>query len=290
MFYNGKKNIGESEKIMIYEENKLKEKLIEIEKNNYLLEKGEDYFNIGLEMLESIGSLDPILRDELIYGTLSHWILENKFTIEQLKKLLKISLDKDHLFYKLYEKNDDAVFKRTFSVLIVALIIEKHREEKFLCKEELYELKDKLIEYMNNEQDVRGYVEIKGWAHSAAHASDALAELSQCSCINKIDLLDILNAIKAKVCIGYYVYIEEESERMITVVENSFNRNMISYLEITSWLHEFKLQDVKASYIENMHLKVNVKGFLRALYFRLLDQDKFNEINEEIKKIINSLK
>lgn len=285
-----KKNIEESEKIMIYEENKLKEKLIQIEKNNYLLERGEDYFNLGLEMLESIGSLDPILRDELIYGTLSHWILENKFTIEKLKKLLKISLEANHLFYKLYEKNDDAVFKRTFSVLIVALIIKKHREENFLSKEELHEVKDKLIEYMNNEQDVRGYVEVKGWAHSAAHTADALDELVQCSYITKKDLLDILNAIKAKVGIGYYVYIEEESERMITVIENSLNRNMLSDSEITEWLHEFKLQNTKASYIENMHLKVNVKGFLRAAYFRLLDQDNFYGINEEIKKIIRSLK
>ncbi|OOM72016.1 hypothetical protein CLPUN_48460 [Clostridium puniceum] len=275
---------------MIYEENKLKEKLIKIENNNYLLEREKDYFNIGLEMLESIGSLDPILRDDLIYGTLSNWILENKFTVEQLKKLLNISLDTDHLFYKLYEKDDDAVFKRTFSVLIVALIIEKHRDEKFLCKEDLYEIKNKLIEYMNNEQDVRGYVEVKGWAHSAAHTADALAVLAQCSDINKIDLLDILNSIKAKVCIGYYVYIEEESERMVTVIENSFNRNMLSDLEINSWLHEFKLQNTKASYIENMHLKVNVKGFLRSLYFRLLEQDNFNGINEEIKKTIKSLK
>ena len=275
---------------MIYKEKNLKEKLIKIEKNNYLLEMEEDYFNIGLEMLDNIGSLDPILRDDLIYGTLSHWILENKFTVEQLKKLLNISLDTHHLFYKLYEKNDDAVFKRTFSVLIVALIIKKHREENFLAKEELYEVKDKLIEYMNNEQDVRGYVEVKGWAHSAAHTADALDELVQCSYITKKDLLDILNSIKAKVCIGYYVYIEEESERMITAVENSFNRNMLSDSEITEWLYEFKLQNTKASYIENMHLNVNVKGFLRALYFRLLYQDKFNGINEEIKKTIRSLK
>jgi hypothetical protein len=275
---------------MIYKEKKLKEKLIKIEKNNYLLEMEEDYFNIGLEMLDSIGSLDPILRDELIYGTLYHWILENKFTIEQLKKLLNISLDKDHLFYKLYEKNDDAVFKRTFSVLIVALIIKKHREENFLSKEELYEVKDKLIDYMNNEQDVRGYVEIKGWAHSAAHTADALDELVQCNYITKRDVLDILNSLKAKVCIGYYVYIEEENERMVTVIENSLNRNMLSNSEITEWLYEFKLQNTKASYIENMHLKVNVKGFLRALYFRLLDQDNFNGINEEIKKTIRSLK
>jgi hypothetical protein len=275
---------------MIYEEDKLKEKLIKIQKNNYLIENQESYFTLGLEMLENIGSLDPILRDELIYGILFHWISKNKFTSEELTKLLEISIDKDHLFYKLYEKDEDAVFKRTFSVLIVALIIEKHRQEDFLSKEKLYEVKDKLIEYMNNEKDVRGYVEVKGWAHSAAHTADALDELVKCSFITKNDLSDVLKAIKTKVCIGYHVFIEEENERLVTVVDTLFNKNILSDSEIINWLNEFELKNPKTSYIQNMHLKVNVKGFLRALYFRLITQDNFIHINEEIKKIILSLK
>lgn len=275
---------------MIYEENKLKEKLIKIQNNNYLIENEESYFTLGLEMLENIGSLDPILRDELIYGILFHWILENQFTFEELKKLLEISIDKEHLFYKLYEKEEDAVFKRTFSVLIVALIIQKHRQENFLSKEKLYEVKDKLIEYMNNEKDVRGYVEVKGWAHSAAHTADALNELVKCSFITKNDLLDVLKAIKTKVCIGYHVFIEAENERLVTVVETLFNKNLLSDLEITNWLNEFELKNPKTSYIENMHLKVNVKGFLRSLYFRLITKDNFININEKIKKIILNLK
>lgn len=290
VFYNGKKRSKESEKYMVYEENKLKEKLIKIENDNYLVEKKEGYFTLGLEMLDNIGSLDPILRDELIYGILFNWISKNKFTSKQHKNLLEISIDKDHLFYKLYEKDEDAVFKRTFSVLIVALIIKKHRQENFLSKEKLYEVKYKLIEYMNNEKDVRGYVEIKGWAHSAAHTADALDELIKCSFITKNDLLDILKAIKTKICIGYHVFIEEENERLVTVVETLFNKNMLSDLEITNWLNEFELKKSMSSYIQNMHLKVNVKNFLRSLYFRLITQDNFNHINEEIKKVIFNLK
>lgn len=274
---------------MTHEENMLKEKLKRIEDNNYLLEDDGNYFTLGLEMLENIGSLDPELRDELIYGTLFNWISKSRFTSEELKVLLNISLDSSHLFYKLYDKEEDAVFKRAFSVLVVALIVNEHRKENFLLEEMLYEVKDKLIEYMLNEGDVRGYVEVKGWGHSAAHTADALDELVQCICFNKTDLIDILNSIKAKVCIGYYVYIDEESERMVTVVENAFNRKIISNSEIVGWLQEFRIENPKNSYIDNFHLKVNIKGFLRSLYFRLLEKEDSNFIIEEIKKILNRL-
>lgn len=275
---------------MTIREDMLKEKLIEVENNKYLLENDEQYISIALEMMDNIGSLDSMLRDNLIYETLNQWIKNNKFIFEELESLLNISLDRFHLFHRLYEKDEDAVFKRTFSVLIVALVINKHRKENFLSEKVLYEVKDKLIEYMRNEQDVRGYVEVKGWAHSAAHTADALDELVQCICFNKNDLIDILNSIKAKVYIGYYVYVDEESERMVTVVENSFNRKILSNSEIIEWLQGFKIENIGESYINDFHLKVNIKGFLRSLYFRLLDQEDSNFIIEEIKKILKNLK
>jgi len=275
---------------MTIKENILKEKLIEVENNKYLLKNDEKYFSLGLEMMENIGALDTELRDNLIYGTLSNWILNNRFTFEQLENLLNIGVDRSHLFYKLYEKDEDAVFKRTLSVLIVAVIINKHRKKTFLSEKSLHEVKDKLIEYMLNERDVRGYVEIKGWAHSAAHTADALDELVRCNYFNKTDLIDILNSIKAKVYIGYYVYVDEESERMVTVVENSFNRKILSNSEITEWLQGFKFENPKGSYIDGFHLKVNIKGFLRSLYFRLLDKENSKVIIDEIKKILMNLK
>jgi hypothetical protein len=274
---------------MSLEENLLKEKLIRIKNNSHLLEKNENYYPLGLEMLENIGSLDPELRDDLIYSTLFWWISRSRFTFEELKDLLNISLDCAHLFYKLYEKDEDAVFKRTFSVLIVALIINKHREENFLSDKELYEVKDKLIEYMLQEKNVRGYDEERGWAHSAAHTSDALDELVQCTCFSETDLMDILDSIKAKVCIGYYVYIDNEDERMVTAVESIFNRKLLSNLEIIKWLKEFKIENIKGNHIEKIHLMINIKGFLRSLYFRLLEKEDSIFIVQEIKKVLDNL-
>lgn len=117
---------------MTREESILIKKLIKIENNNYILGSEENYFTIALEMMENIGSLDSKLRDDLIYEILANWVPEKKFTSEQMKDLLNISLDSDHLFYKLSENDEDSVFKRTFSVLIIALIIYEHRKENFL--------------------------------------------------------------------------------------------------------------------------------------------------------------
>ncbi|GKX68129.1 DUF2785 domain-containing protein [Inconstantimicrobium mannanitabidum] len=273
---------------MTSKEKELKEKLTKIKNNNYILDGEESYFKLALEMMENIGSTDPELRDELIYGILFNWIIENKLVQEQLKELLSISLDKAHVFYKLGDNGEDSVFTRTFSVLIVALIIYKHNQEAFLSEEELHDVKDKLVEYMLKEQDIRGYVEVKGWAHSAAHTSDALDELAQCDCFNKEDLLDILNSIKIKACTGYYVYIDEESERMVNAIENSFKRKLLSESEIKEWLNGFTIKNAEYNYMQGFHSKVNIKDFLRSLYFRLLEQEEYKSIVEEIKNILNS--
>ncbi|MEG0772659.1 DUF2785 domain-containing protein [Clostridium sp.] len=274
---------------MTVEENNLMEKLIKIQSNNFLLEKNENYFTLALEMMKNIGSINPTLRDELIYGILYHWITENRLNFEQLRELLNISLGNSHLFYKIGENHEDSVFKRSFSVLIVALIIYEFRKDNFLSEEMLKEVKTKIIEYMLQERDLRGYVEEKGWAHSAAHTADALDELAQCSYINKNDLINILNCLKAKVCIGYYVYIDEESERMVTVVESILNRKILRDSEIIHWLQGFMGDKNQSSYIDSYHLKVNIKGFLRSLYFRMLEKESSKFINEKIIKVLKEL-
>lgn len=270
-------------------ENKLKVKLMKVRENNYLLEKEESYYEIGLEMMNSIGVLDAELRDKLIYTTFYHWIIEDKFNTEQLRQLLSISTSNSHLFNRLNEKHGDGVFKRTFSVLIIALIVYKHRNEKFLTKEELQDVRHKVIDYMIREEDLRGYVEGQGWAHASAHTADALDELIQCDCFSKNDVKEILDSIKAKVCIGYYVYIDEEDERIVNVVESCIRGKILNNSEILSWLKAFKIQDYSNKNIEFYHLKVNIKGFLRSLYFRLANVEGTEMILKEIKSNLDSL-
>lgn len=52
---------------MTLEENALKEKLTRIKENGYLTEKEDSCMDLGLKMLDNIGSTDPELRDKLIY-------------------------------------------------------------------------------------------------------------------------------------------------------------------------------------------------------------------------------
>ena len=290
----------EAESVVCYEykleyrineaESVLKEKLAAIEKRNYIMENDNEYMETAIQMMEHIGSLDPELRDDLIYTIFSHWILEDRFTSEQLAELLNISLDKEHLFYKIEENDQDSVFKRTFSALVIALIIYQHRKENFLTESMLEKTKNSLLQYMAAEKDLRGYVDIKGWAHSAAHTSDALDEIVQCSFIKKSDIEAVLNVIKEKVFVGSYVYIEEEPERMVNAVESALNRKMLTSAEVAKWLQGFDVGQSDASGVERMHLKVNVKNFLRSLYFRLLDKDDSKDIVEDIKLTLKGIR
>ena len=57
-------------------------------------------------------------------------------------------------------------------------LISVHEREPLLSEEQLYSVAEQVLEYVYLEEDVRGYVEGKGWAHSTAHAADALDALT----------------------------------------------------------------------------------------------------------------
>lgn len=265
----------------------LKNKLNNIKKNNFAIEKGENYFLYSKIMMENIGVLDSELRDDLIYEILCNWIIEGKLSEEEMKEILKIALDNDHIFYKLKEKDEDAVYTRSFSMLIIALIIYVHRKNKFLHNEIIFEVMDKVLDYINDEKDLRGYVSERGWAHAIAHVSDVLDELANCTCIKEVNLIKILNSIRNKASVGYYVYIDEESERMVNAVESVLNRKVVNEEYILNWLKGFKVEG--ENYIEKYHSKVNCKGFLRTLYFRVIDIEEYQYIRDEIKNILKNL-
>ncbi|MBI0022415.1 DUF2785 domain-containing protein [Lactobacillus sp. W8172] len=72
------------------------------------------------------------------------------------------------------QPENDAVFLRTFSALLGALILESDNDKPILTDSERQLLFDWSIRYLKEEKDFRGYVTNKGWAHSVAHGSDFL--------------------------------------------------------------------------------------------------------------------
>lgn len=254
-------------------EHALKDQLITLADNQFKPPEQANIFQRTLEMLPHVGSVDSELRDDLIYTCLATWMLDANelYTEEQYQHILAIALDDEHLFYRLGERETDSVFTRTFSMLLLPLILIAHRRRPFLTRDELRHVKTQLFDYLTREQDLRGFVETddKGWAHAIAHAADALDDLARCKEMNADDLRDILNIIRDKVAQPHLVYNFEEDERLTIPVIACLERKLLKEADVKSWLNSFiplakETEPFPACYRQ----AINVKFFLRSLYFR----------------------
>lgn len=275
---------------MLYDDISLKEKLSEIKNNNYLVPCDIEPFNLSLIMMDNIGSTDPELRDLLINRILGNWIMNNVFTNEQLTELLILNMDNKHLFYRIGIEEDDSVFMRTFCALNIAVIIYAHRNNNFLSDEIIKSVKRNLIRYYLEENDLRGYVDKKGWADSTSHGADALDEIAQCNSTNHEDLLDILTAIKRKAFINSYTFVDFEDERITTAIVSIIKRNILENTELIEWVKSFKNIPKTGEYHVDFRIIMNIRNLLRSLYFRLLDENIMIELVDSIKETLNHIK
>lgn len=266
-------------------EQALKERLLPLAADEFKLPQGVDVYQRVQEMLPHVGAVDSELRDDLIYTCLATWMLDERelFTEEQYKEILAVALDDMHLFYRLGEKDTDSVFTRTFSMLLLPLILIAHRRRPFLSRDELLHVKERVQSYLAQEQDFRGFVVEgdKGWAHAVAHAADALDDLARCKEMNATDLRDILQVIREKVANPHLVYTFEEDERLAIPVIACLERKMLKEADVKEWLNSFvplakETEPFPASYRQAL----NVKMFLRSLYFRASRADTAVTIGE----------
>lgn len=230
---------------------------------------GVDAFRLGVEMCEHLGSTDPELRDELIYTLLVRWIMRHKrFDSEQLRRLLAIVSDDGHLFHQIGEANTDSVFRRSFSVLLWPPILIAEREAPFLSAAEVDELAARMARYLREEQDHRGFVAGKGWAHAAAHAADALDDLVQCAHLDAAGLQELLDAAAAAIAFGPMPHLYEEDERQTTAALAAMRRGLLSEAQQAAWLNELAAKALEPAAAGSSFVHFNVKAFLRSLYFR----------------------
>lgn len=276
------------------EANQLKEQLQALKDNDWKLPEGIDSYALALKAVENIGVTDPVLRDKLILEYLIILITQKLLNKEQIKVLLNSCLSEKHLFYKLGEAEDDSVFNRTFSLLVVDVILYYHISfgGDLLTKEEVSKVFSDVIRYVRTEKDVRGYVKDKGWAHAMAHSGDALGSLASCNEINHDQLQEILEVIKGKLSITYYVYKNEEAERLTSAILNVIRRNILGEEEIINWIKSFDKLELPKELPYSQYWKENIKNLLRSLYFRLKFKklpEIYIEAIEEVQNNINSI-
>lgn len=247
----------------------LKERLSYIAENGYRVSDETEVWPLTTQMMHFLGSTDPELRDKLIFNILSQWA-ESYFDSQQLGILLNIALDDKHLFYGLGEQETDSVFMRSFSSLAIAVFVAQHRVRPFLTVQAIEETHRKMLFYLSRERDLRGHVAGKGWAHAVAHAADALDELALCAELGRENLLDMLRVIRETVMNASAVFVDEEDERLVTAIFSVAQRQVLAKADIAQWVSGFASLELPPTDLEWCQKRINIKHFMRSLYFRLL--------------------
>lgn len=257
-----------------------------IKHNEYKLNEGEEAIGFAKCMLKYIGDTDPELRDDLIYFTFYKWIYEEDyFNNKELISILDIILDENHLFFHIGNEQDNTVFTRTFSVLIVDLLLGKERQRPFLNSEKFVKTKDSLIKYYNEENDLRGYLNNMGWAHGAAHGADAMLELAISKKSDEVVLSDILKALERVLYNGKYFLSNEEDERMTRVVFIILMKDLLAKDRLIYWIEGLS-KCIESEYSREQYItRVNTKNFIRCLYFSLMHQKNTENITDVLFKV-----
>ncbi len=225
------------------------------------------------ELLELLGSTNIEERDPFGYMILAHWMIRDRYYSPNDLRGMAAQLV-HNLAAGLGEKDTDSVFRRTYSILILSLILHRDNQQPFFTETEINNLHRWSLEYFTAEQDLRGYVPGKGWAHSVANTADVFKFLARSRHLNAADLESILIAIADKLLLPVTdLYVHGEDERLVSAIVEILKRELLDWKAWDRWLERFvvwKESWEEGEFVPTIHAPwYNSKNLLRSLYFRL---------------------
>jgi hypothetical protein len=78
----------------------------------------------------------------------------------------------------------------------------------------------------------------------------------------------------------------DEDERMVNAIMNGLQREILDQEFIEGWIDSFANYKKPKNWPQAYYITNNVKVFLRSLYFRVLDHEKYGFVAEKIKKVL----
>lgn len=147
-------------------------------------------------LLPQLGSLNPMIRDRGCYYLLNEALQQQILTADQLGLIFDTLVRDDQLFSHIDEPENDAVYRRSFSVLILSVLIyADHAGITFLTSARLEQVVQQFTVYLLLERDTRGFVGDQGWAHAYTHIGNLLDELADEPRLARADKLMMLAAV-----------------------------------------------------------------------------------------------
>jgi hypothetical protein len=245
----------------------------QLAENEYQVPEGYDLLDLTEELLGYLGSPDPELRDEIAYRTFHQWMNKQKvYTPEILRSIRDILID--NLFVGLRQDDKDTVLLRSFSALVLSLIVYYDVQDAFLEQDEFDDMLDAVLRYFEAEYDLRGYDPKVGWVHALAHAADLLKFMVRNKKTEDENHEFILQSIANKLLASTdTVFVHDEDERLALAALEIIRRGEMEFEAIVAILHQFeawKKHNMSPEFDPKLFAThQNIKHFLRSWYFQV---------------------
>jgi hypothetical protein len=251
------------------------------------------------ELLALLGSTDPFLRDGVAYTTLATWLKRGHYAPAEVWNMAERLAA--NLLARLGEQSDDSVFLRSFSALMLAEIVYRDNKSLFLDERQVQYLLEQTLVYVLAEQDLRGYVPGKGWAHAVAHTADVLWVLAGSRHIGASDLGRMLDIIAARAAPpGDHIYLYNEDQRLARAAATALRRDLLELPFLVGWVERIVRPGGRAIGVESFYdgqppavadaadlaLLRNTTQFLRGLYFQLAHSDDAPAVVSELLPLV----
>ncbi|WP_323794252.1 DUF2785 domain-containing protein [Nocardioides sp.] len=221
------------------------------------------------ELTELLGATDPEVRDGLAYPTLATWIERGVYD-DLLPGLgdgmvagLKVGLG---------EREDDGVFRRSFSALILTECIARDTARPLVLGGKVLQWGDALATWLLRERDRRGFVPDKGWAHALAHGADGLGALARSPHLGAAELTVLLDVIADLLLQPTDVlFAHGEEDRLALATLAVLRRNAVPMTVLEPWVNRLSdgarlgPDDGTDPFLRSG----NAQAYLRALYLQL---------------------
>jgi hypothetical protein len=226
--------------------------------------------DLTAELTELLGTPDSELR-ELALAVLCTWIERGVY--DDLLPGLGDGIATG-LLTGVGERGNDGVFRRSFSALVVADVIDRDTRRPRVTRSKIHEWGDRLATWFLGERDERGFVPGHGWAHAIAHGADAFGALARSPHCGPGELLVVLDVIGDRVVrTTDEVWYSGEPDRLAMAALQVFKRGLVPDELVDSWLERIaiaaRLRRIGVE-TDDVYLRTgNAAAFLRALYLQL---------------------
>jgi hypothetical protein len=275
----------------------------EAAENEYAVPEGLDPKELIPELAGLLGSPDQIDR-ERSYETFEVWSVRGHFSDETLCALGDRMAE--NLKQGLGETETDSVFVRSYAALSLCGPIAADElwadgalegREAFLSTERLRSWLTSATESLQAENDLRSFIDGKGWADAISHMGDLLQQIARNPCTEAKDLEQILHAVADRLHrTSSKVFVHDEGGRLMRAVYSVLLRDELALETLTSWIEGFaqtadgrewgfgSLFSLEFCDHPAVNVRANVREALRDLYFTLQFGPRHGQSDEDAYK------